>query len=191
MSNATNKTTFDIFKRSDEERLRLLYQENRIVFLDFAIANFDCDESEAGTIFRQAFTILYLNIKKGTIQVLTSSIEEVLRNIGESLLKKKYAAREKQEIVAINDVQIIDFDVIATHQTKQTKTVLTDLLYALGEPCRSILKLAYFNDFSVEEIAQQTGYLTDMAKKKKSQCIEELKEAIENQPILKATLLNN
>ncbi|MFK7945986.1 MAG: hypothetical protein AB8G11_00230 [Saprospiraceae bacterium] len=188
----TDNTAFNIFLRSDEQQLHQIYQENRMMFVRFATIHFDCESNEAGDIFRQAFTILYLNIKNKIITSLTSSVEYYFLNIGESLLKNKYTTRKKREITEKFDIQMVDFGVIKKQQNRQTKVVLTKALHDLGEPCRSILKLSYFGGFSIENMAQQIGYNNiEIAKKKKYQCLGEFKKVIENQVDLKDALLNN
>ena len=195
MSNTSigiNTVVFNIFLKSDEQRLHQLYQENRVNFVYFATEYFDCKSEEAGDIFRQAFTILYLNIKNGIIPALDLSVEHYLMDIGKSLLKNKYVIRKEMEITERIDVSFLDFNIIEKHQNRQTKVVLAELFQNLGEPCRSILKLYYFCCFSMENIAEQIGSNNQAtAKKKKYQCLEELKATIDNKTALKSALLNN
>ena len=57
---------------------------------------------------------------------------------------------------------------------------LIRLLRHLGEPCHSILKLFYFDSFSMESIANRLGYKNEhVAKAQKRRCIKELKSQAE------------
>ncbi len=56
---------------------------------------------------------------------------------------------------------------------------VTAHLEKLGEPCHSILKLFYYDSFSMESIAVKLDYKnTDVVKSQKLRCIKELRKAL-------------
>jgi RNA polymerase sigma-70 factor (ECF subfamily) len=55
--------------------------------------------------------------------------------------------------------------------------VVADLVEALGEPCKSILRYYYYKRFSMEAIAETMQYKNaDTVKSQKVRCIKELQE---------------
>ena len=51
------------------------------------------------------------------------------------------------------------------------------LLNKLGEPCQQLLTLFYFNNYTMESIAETMGYKNDkVAKSQKVRCLKELKK---------------
>jgi RNA polymerase sigma-70 factor (ECF subfamily) len=51
----------------------------------------------------------------------------------------------------------------------------------LGNPCRELIELMYFNKLSQDEISQRMGYKDrDTVKAKKWKCIARLKKLLEN-----------
>lgn len=187
-----NNTTFITFLYSDERQLHQIYKENRASFFDFATNHFECQNAEIGNIFRQAFTILYLNIKHENITHFHENVTAYLFSIGYTLLKQHYKKTTSFKEMTILNISSIDYKVIEKQTSRRQKLSLTNLLRNLGEPCRTILKLHYFCRFSIKKIAQQIGYKNEaVAHKKKNQCFQELKNTIEQQKNLTNTLLNH
>jgi RNA polymerase sigma factor (sigma-70 family) len=72
--------------------------------------------------------------------------------------------------------------------TSERHLALKELLDKLRSNCRSVLML-WANGYSMKEIAEQLGYLSEgMARKKKSQCMAEINEYLINHPQLKKLL---
>lgn len=187
----TNYTIFNAFLKSDEEQLYQIYQENRQAFVDFATEYFDCKSEEAGTIFRQAFTILYLNIKNEVILGVQFDVKSYLFHIGESLLNQPSIIRKAMKNKTTMVKERVDFSVIEKQQQKQSKAVLSELLRTFGEPCRSILKNYHFRKFHIRKATKQKHYEADtIVKRRKYQCLQHLYSIIEQQPNLKKALLN-
>lgn len=64
----------------------------------------------------------------------------------------------------------------------QEKLKIQSLLHQLGDPCKSLLTMYYFNRFSMAEIAERLDYASaDVAKNKKSLCMKKLKALFKKQ----------
>ena len=187
----TNHTIFNAFLKSDEELLYRVYQENRPLFVDFATEYFDCKSVEAGAIFRQAFTILYLNIKNEVILGVQFDVKEYLFYIGESLLNQASTIHKARKNKTRTVAERIDFVVAEKQRQKQDKAVLSELLRTLGTSCNSILKNDYFHKFHIKKIRKQKDYEEDTIVKTSSyQCLQRLCSIVEQTTDLKIKLLN-
>ena len=64
-------------------------------------------------------------------------------------------------------------------ELNERKRIMAETLSKLDEPCHSILKLFYFDSYSMEAIATALNYKNaDVVKSQKLRCINELRERI-------------
>jgi DNA-directed RNA polymerase specialized sigma24 family protein len=61
------------------------------------------------------------------------------------------------------------------YQNQEAQSLLGDELIHTPEPCGSIIRLFYYEDKSMDEIAEEVGYKNaTTAKSKKNQCMKDL-----------------
>ena len=167
-------------KEGDDSYLRMLYEQNREVFLKWVNQHYSCSETEAKDIYQQAFSILYFNVKDGKITSITSSIRTYLFGIAKNLLRKKNQETSKltsldNEINTLTD----DLDYYQIGEKNDKAKLINTLLEKLGDPCKSILNMFYFKKFAMEAIAERMGYKNEQSmKKKKSLCLKQLREIL-------------
>jgi RNA polymerase sigma factor (sigma-70 family) len=71
---------------------------------------------------------------------------------------------------------------IADHEKKQQ---LRELVYKLGEPCRKILMLFYYENLSMKEIVDYLPYENEqVVRNKKYKCLQQLTGLIKNNPLI-------
>ncbi|UZR99115.1 RNA polymerase sigma factor [Chondrinema litorale] len=167
-------------KEGDDGYLRMLYEQNREVFLKWVNQHYSCSETEAKDIYQQAFSILYFNVKDGKITSITSSIRTYLFGIAKNLLRKKNQETSKltsldNEINTLTD----NLDYYQIGEKNDKAKLINTLLEKLGDPCKSILNMFYFKKFAMEAIAERMGYKNEQSmKKKKSLCLKQLREIL-------------
>ncbi|MDE7026448.1 MAG: sigma-70 family RNA polymerase sigma factor [Duncaniella freteri] len=70
-------------------------------------------------------------------------------------------------------------DEIPLYKNEEALSLLGDELIHTPEPCGSIIRLFYYEDMSMDEIAEEIGYKNaTTAKAKKSQCMSDLIERV-------------
>ena len=78
------------------------------------------------------------------------------------------AEKKYQELLSLDDASSLYSD-------PEAQALLGEELKHTPEPCNSIIKLYYYSDYSMEEIAEEVGYKNSTtAKSKKSQCMKDL-----------------
>ena len=165
-------------KLSDEKTLKRLYQKYRSGFLKWCYKNHRLTEDQASDIYQKSFTVLYFNVKDGKADNLNSSLTTYLYGISKNLIRKHY--RDKMvnfdSLESIPEVKITN-DYFQEHLEESHKQQLVrKILHQLKEPCRSILWMHYFKNFSMEAIARNIGYKNEaVVKKKKCQCLKEVR----------------
>ncbi len=101
--------------------------------------------------------------------------------IGRNLILKQYRSH-KMEVVT-DDFQAVNLSGVETDifENRERKQLLVTLIAQLGEPCKELLSLFYFHNFSMESIAERLGYKNDkVAKSQKARCLKELKAGAES-----------
>lgn len=179
-------TTILSFKNQDERVIQSIYQQFKPRFSNWLKGRYqignpeDCDE-----IYQRSFTILYFNIKRDKLNDVQASIETYLYGIGKMVIKEWWREKsvENRSVSLEDDEPLKDIDLFTSALSSKSpiaddlRQKLLNALNKLGEPCRTILTLFYWERNSMEAIAKKTGYKNELgAKKKKYLCLVKLKE---------------
>ena len=108
----------------------------------------------------------------------------VARNIWLNELKKKKSGDQRAKIFETGRGNM-DNDALDNLTQREKKEQLLSLMARLGESCRKMLTLYYYDNLSFEEIIRIMGYETEqVARNKKYKCMKELSELIRSNPVL-------
>lgn len=181
--------TIQSLRNQDERVIQRIYREFKPKFVNWLKGKYKIGEQEdCNEIYQRSFTVLFFNIKRGKLDNLEASIETYLFGIGKMIVREWW--REKgtdNNTVNINDDgDIGEVDLLANafngneiDDDRRRKLALA--IQEMGEPCKTILTLFYWERNSMEAIAAKTGYKNEQgAKKKKYLCLEKLKNKMLN-----------
>jgi DNA-directed RNA polymerase specialized sigma24 family protein len=170
-------------REGDEGFLKSLYHQYRDRFITWFQKNKNLEKDEAAEIYQKAFTIFYFNVKDGKLTELNSEIVTYLFGVGKNLVKE--VVRNQKQTVPLEDVaeyMSIDAEGYKNQDISHQKFLVDRLLQKVGEPCRSLLLLYYFRNFSCEAIAHNLGYKDALVvKKKKCLCLRKIREQLANE----------
>lgn len=172
--------------------IRHLYREN-FQFLSRYILNNSGNEQDAEDIFQEVM-IAFINLVKAGKFRGESSIRTFLYSLNKNIwlneLKRRGRAgvREmKYEKNMNREEQTAD----RAMELRQTKQELLNTLEALGENCKKILLLFYYENRSMKEILSELPYENEqVVRNKKSKCLKKLEELVRNNPVLFDQLKN-
>lgn len=170
---------FESIKSGDENALINLYDDYRVPFIHWSYNNYSLSEEESADVFQDAMIILYHNITKGKLSELSSSLKTYLFAIGKNLALKKIG--QGSRMVVNNEVveQNPGYEDIDPFEGTERQKVIADMIEELGEPCRSILRMFYFDRFTMDAIASRLGYKNEhVAKSQKLRCFNQLKQKV-------------
>ena len=72
---------------------------------------------------------------------------------------------------------------------QEARTQVMKIVDHLGETCKKILLMFYYENLSMKEIAQKTEYETEqVVRNKKYKCLKQLEQMLNEQPLLKESL---
>lgn len=187
-----NPSEFDVLekiRKGDRQLLRELYQQMRGKFLHWAQRRYSGSPDRFKETYQQAFTILYYNIQEEKFKG-ESSLETYLFGIGKNLLNKQVAGQDKNTVSLddIPEVENMPESPFRFYDSSYDRELVARILQKVGEPCKSVLRHYYFDNFSMEAIAENLGYKSaGVAKKKKCECLIRIRKLLaDSKKIIKA-----
>lgn len=148
------------------------------------IANNNGTVEDAEDIFQETVVVFYDDIQRPEF-ILTASIKTYLYSVSRNLWLKHL--RKKGKIQIVMDTEEDYTQAVIPDETYDADTDLLiqkalKHLATLGENCRKILHLFFWEKKSMDEIAQEVGYTNaDNAKNQKAKCMRQLREKYETQ----------
>ena len=160
-------------RKGDERAIDFLYKKNYRMMVNMIIKN-NGSEEEAKDIFQEALIVFWKKAVSAEL-VLTSKISTYIYSICQNLWRKeldrksKLSFEEKDQPVELN------------HDTQERILIIRKCINDLGETCRKVLTLFYFEELSMDDIAEQMGFANaDTAKTKKYKCKVELDKKVKS-----------
>ena len=169
----------DRLRKGDEEVLVEFYDENRPVITAYILRN-NGSQADADDMLQEAVVILWERVRSGRYEH-TAKTSTFLYAIVKNLWSRRLARKRREPSGETNPDDMADpaeSPLEALMETEQAGQV-QQALSRIGEPCRSLLLLFYWEEQSMEEIAKQLGFANaDTAKAKKYQCKKALERAL-------------
>ena len=161
----------DILRQAKE-----LYDNKKLrrKIISFLCKNYSQSQDDAEDIYQDACIVLYMNIKERRLVKLTSRLTtyffqicifQVLKKVRDIKTTNEFDPDRVDYLAELDDGFSID-----QQQAMET------LIKSLPTPCNEILWSYYYDNQSMEEIAQMIKFRSaDSVKTKKSRCMSELR----------------
>jgi RNA polymerase sigma factor (sigma-70 family) len=181
LSTDLNEVIFHIYKQYSE-------------LISFNVVTMGGSLQDGEDIFQETVVTFIDLVRKGKFRgdsSIKTFLVSVARNIWLNELKKKKSLDHRAKIFETSR-EHIENDIIENLNRREIKEQFLSLMGHLGESCRRVLTLFYYENQSFEEIIQKMGYENEqVARNKKYKCMKELSDLIRDNPILLARLKNN
>jgi RNA polymerase sigma factor (sigma-70 family) len=177
-------------KDSLEPAILQLYQDHSEATKAFIMSK-GGTEQDADDIFQETIVSFIDCVQKKKFRQ-ESGIQTFLISISKNLwyneLRKRGRA-ERREIIFEMDRDQLDTEVIETIQFREMKQQLNQMLQELGESCRKILELFYYENLSMKEIVAHLHYENEqVVRNKKYKCLNQLTEKMKQNPLIKENI---
>jgi RNA polymerase sigma factor (sigma-70 family) len=160
-------------KKGDETALDYIYKKNYKMMTRMIINN-NGSEDEAKDIYQEAIVIFWQKAIRNDFE-LTSKISTFIYSICQNLWRKELERKSRLSNEIKEGKELNDFD------QKERDAIINECLNSLGETCRKVLMYYYFDNLSMQDIADKMGFANaDTAKTKKYKCKKELDELIKS-----------
>jgi RNA polymerase sigma factor (sigma-70 family) len=159
-----------------QRALHFLYKEHYPVVEDLILSN-QGDEDDAADIFQDAMVSFYQQVRTGQLE-LSASIRVYLVSISRNLWLRRLRARGRTVTLAEEHEDIPSGEDLAEEMAvDERREILAGLVDRLGERCRNLLKLYYYDRLRFRDIASLIGVGSEQtAKNRKARCMQQLKE---------------
>ena len=165
----------DGIRRGDEGTLVTLSRKSLRPVRAFVMRNSGTAE-DAEEILHESLVILWERVRSGRFE-LGSKLETFIVGTARNLWLRRLA-RARRELPGSIDPDMRaseDRDPLEALMDDETTGEIASALHRLGEPCRTLLLLFYWEEQSMEEIARRMGFANaETAKSKKYQCKKSL-----------------
>ena len=166
--------------RNDQQALKFLYQSNYVKVERYIVSNSGSTQ-EAKDIFQDAFLALYQNIRANKF-ILNSetALEGYLFTIAKNKWKDHFRNAKFKKTNRISDglsatLTANDHSISEEDELQIKIDNAMDAFNKMGEECKELLTLFYFNKQSLREIANHQNLTEASARNKKYRCLQHLK----------------
>jgi len=164
-------------KSDPDKSLATLYHEYQNQGVNWIISSFGLSKDEAEEVFQTSLVLLYDNVVTGKLTELTANIKTYLFAIIKNKIihlnrcKNRFSAYDAKELLS----GVIDEEYEELSQEDLLKA--SKSMTRLGEPCKTLLELSYYQELSMEEISNLMGYKNaDTTKNLKYKCLKRLQK---------------
>ena len=157
----------------DKKAMVQLYKDNYVSVRNYVLKN-NGNSDDAEDILQDACIAVWEKIQDGSLELkakLSTFIFAICRNLWLKRLNKM------GRHVQIDGIKTENMSEKHDDFHLQDRKLVVQMMNQLGEKCREILNLFYFEGFDMSEIAERLNYNNaDTVKAKKHQCFKQLQE---------------
>lgn len=175
-------------KNTKDSALTYLYTRHYPVIAAYIEKNSGTVE-DAADIFQDAIIVFYEKVRFEQLD-LNCSIRTYIFSVSKHLWLNKLRSQKKMTSLD-NEVQAIKVpaESLSILESSEQEKLIAQLLAKMGEDCRKVLNYYYFERLKMKEIATNMGFANEqVAKNKKSKCMNKLKALVAEFPELKNIL---
>lgn len=174
-------TFLDALQSTDEKLLKAIYVGNYPGVERFITQN-NGNTDDARDIYQEAFLAVWRNVR---LQRFSPADEQEYAAYLFRVAKNKWidqlrANKHKYMVALTNDEQLSPANGTDQQETDQYIDAVKKHYTGLGEKCRELLSMFYFQKLSLKKIAAFFSWTEPSAKNNKYRCIKQLRELIIN-----------
>jgi RNA polymerase sigma factor (sigma-70 family) len=160
-------------KNGDKQALMQLYRDNMVSVRNYILKN-NGREEDADDVIQDACIAVWEKIQNNQL-ILNAKLSTFVFAVSKNIWLKKLNKSSRQ--VELSDIHTEKLSENADIFNQQDLSLVSKALEMLGEKCKTILQLFYFEGKDMIEIAEILEYNNaDTAKAKKHQCFKNLRE---------------
>ncbi len=183
----TDARILDLMKKGDDDALVTLYESNRRMVVSFVIRN-SGTEDDAADLLQEAVIILWERVRAGKFEYSAKLSTFIFATV-QNLWRRRLAKMKREIPTDLNDdpavsdaVSPLDEMIDDEHSKK-----ISAALVKIGEPCKTLLILFYWEEQSMDQIARQLHFANaDTVKSKKYQCKKALEKILRDEYLITA-----
>lgn len=159
-----------------------VYSRYRKEFVSWSKMKFRITEEEAVDHYQETIMAFYENTVNGSVILTDSSIKTYIFGIGKNKILQQFDANRRNEKHTPSIAEHYRFllnDSESAGLFEQASAITAKVLESLGDGCKEILRLFYFEKRSMTEIAQALGHKNEgVTRTSKKRCLEKIRSSI-------------
>jgi RNA polymerase sigma factor (sigma-70 family) len=169
----------DLIRAGDEDALVMLYESSRRPIVDMILRN-NGSADDAEDILQEAVIVLWERVRAGKFEYkakLSTFVYATARNLWSGRLRKR--GREVAGELDPDGEESPASSALEEMIGSEQSAMISAALGKIGEQCRKLLILFYWDEQSMEAIAAELGFAnSDTVKAKKYQCKKALEDVV-------------
>lgn len=168
-------------RNGNEAPIITIYENYREEFIVWAGRKYQLDQEDAVDVFQESVICFYRNVVRGKVETISSSVKTYLFAIGKNIIRDKLKKNDPLKVTQeIGEIDVSHQpEIMELIYNEERAELVKQLMQELQEPCNSLLRLFYYFNLSMKEIAQKMQYKNEnVAKTQKMRCLNALKEKI-------------
>ncbi len=168
----------ELIQRGDEEALVILHHAHRRAITGYILKNSGTDQ-DAQDVLQESLVILWERVRSGRFEQ-TAQLGTFLFGIAKNLWRRSLArSRRESPLDAESQVGDDALSALESMVGQEEKAMVAAAMEEIGETCRQLLLLYYWEELSMEQIAVRMGFANaTTAKSKKYQCKKALERIL-------------
>ena len=174
----TDSTILEQMKQGDEDALVTVYRQNQKAITSYVLRN-NGSQEDAEDVLQESVIILWERVQSGRFEQ-TAKLSTFLFAVAKNVWSRK-RMRKQREPATEFDHDLFD----STEQSQLDDMIdserslsIAAALEKLGDPCKTLLTLYYWEERSQEEIAVQMGFANAATVKSKKYTCKKMLEKI-------------
>ncbi|WGK63883.1 RNA polymerase sigma factor [Croceiramulus getboli] len=170
-------------KHGDRDALEELFKAHRTAFFKFA-SRYAVDQESLEDIYQDAVIVLFEKARAGELDGMSSAVRTYLFSVGKYMIYALSRKRKKTTLIAQDDL-LSHLDHQRIQEVREPEPFSAEQKQVqfhfkkLGQKCQEILKLFYYEGYTIAEIMKIQGYDNEnVVKSQKSRCLKSLKEMV-------------
>jgi RNA polymerase sigma factor (sigma-70 family) len=166
-----------------DEAIKQIYQEHASVARSFIMGK-GATEQDADDIFQETVVSFIESVQKGKFR-RESGIRTFLISISKNLwyneIRRRQRAGNREKLYVMEQE---DPDIREIIGDQEVRNLLNQMLNELGNTCRKILELFYFEDLPMKDIVSHLPYENEqVVRNKKYKCLQQLTDKMKQNPL--------
>ena len=170
----------DLIRKGDDGKsLAVLYKASRRPVVSYVMKNSGTSD-DGDDVLQEAVVVLWEKVRSGNFQY-ESKLSTFIMGTAKNIWLRRLARRRKEvpEGRSVEDARSLDPSPLEELIESDRARLVRDSLEKLGDPCKKLLLLFYWEECSLEEIAAKMGFANaETVKSKKYQCKKALERIL-------------
>jgi RNA polymerase sigma factor (sigma-70 family) len=163
-----------------------IYQQYASTVQSFIVANSGTSQ-DAEDIFQETVVTFIDLVKKNKFRgeaAVKTFLVAIARNLWLNELKKRVHSVKREKLFETSR-ELTEMDVSQYIADREMKQQFVDVLNKLGESCKKLLTLFYYENLSMKDMLQHLPYENEqVVRNKKYKCLQSLTELIKQNPVI-------